>query len=144
MKSRDIIHLLPIKASLTQVYDAVSTPNGLNHWWTKECTGRPEIASIYNLDFGSVVWQAQVTEMVPLQEFELTMTKCDPDWSDTQVRFQLEFHNDVVSLKFSHLGWAQANDHFYGSNHCWGLYLRIMRRWLENQEEVSYENRLQV
>ncbi len=140
----DIIHILQIKASPAKVFEILSTPEGLNRWWTKDCHGRPELGSIYDLDFGPVVWQCQVTDLLQDQELEYTLCKCDEDWLDTQVRFELEANSDGTKLKFKHLGWAHANDHFHGSNHCWGLYLRVLRRYIEFGEEVSYENRLVV
>ena len=140
----DIIHILQIKASPEGVFKILSTPEGLNRWWTKNCQGRPELGSIYQLDFGSVVWQCQVTDLLVNQELEFTMSQSDEDWLDTQIRFELEQTTKGTRLKFMHLGWAIANDHFHASNHCWGLYLRILRRFLEFGEEVNYENRLEI
>ena len=43
-----------------------------------------------------------------------------------------------------HLGWPEANAHYRTSCHCWALYLRVLRRYLENGESVPYEVRLDV
>jgi hypothetical protein len=45
---------------------------------------------------------------------------------------------------FRHTGWAEPNEHFRISNHCWAMYLRILRRYLEYGEIVPYEQRLDV
>lgn len=144
MGSYHIIHQLHINASLDQVFDRISTTKGLDQWWSLESRGRREAGSIYELGFGSVDWQAQITHMVPPQEFELTMTRAEPDWINTIIRFELTTAAEGVDLKFSHLGWPRANDHYYISNHCWGLYLRILRRHLEHDESVPYHDRLKA
>ena len=134
--------MLPIQAPPSLVFEEISTPEGLNRWWTKNCQGRAELGSIYNLDFGTVVWQCQVTDLLKDFELEYTMHQCDEDWLDTQIRFELEAKNEGTMLKFMHMGWPTTNAHYYSSNHCWGLYLRIMRRYLEHQQQTPYEMRL--
>ena len=37
----DILHDFPIKAPLDRVFQAVSTPEGLDRWWTKRSEGKP-------------------------------------------------------------------------------------------------------
>jgi hypothetical protein len=38
-----------------------------------------------------------------------------------------------------HRGWPAANEHFRTSCHCWVLYLRILRRYMEPGESVPYD-----
>ena len=33
----------------------------------------------------------------------------------------------MVWVRFHHCGWLTANEHFRISNHCWAMYLRILR-----------------
>jgi uncharacterized protein YndB with AHSA1/START domain len=37
----DIVHDFPIRATPKRVFDAVSTPVGLDAWWTLRSTGEP-------------------------------------------------------------------------------------------------------
>jgi len=41
----DIFQLFPINAPARRVFEAVSTPTGLESWWTKSSSGRPEEGS---------------------------------------------------------------------------------------------------
>ena len=144
MANHSIVHILQIKGTPEQVFEMVSTPAGLDQWWTKGSKGRPELGSLYKLDFGSVLWQAQVSHMVAPQEFEFTMTRCDPDWMDTTISFKIARTNDSTTVTFEHSGWPLANQHFHGSNYCWAMYLRILKRFVEHGEQVPYEERLNV
>ncbi len=47
----NIYHDLVIKASLQEVFNAISKPKHLNNWWSKKCTGTPKLNAEYNLYF---------------------------------------------------------------------------------------------
>ncbi len=72
------------------------------------------------------------------------MVRADPDWLGTRVGFQLEAVGDTTQVRFSHLGWPMANQHYRTSCNCWPMYLRILRRHLEHGESVAYERHLDV
>ncbi len=50
----------------------------------------------------------------------------------------------MTQVRFSHSGWADANDHYHTSCFCWAMYLRILKRYVEHGELVPYEKRLEV
>ena len=102
----DIIHMLTIKAPVEEVFEQISQWYGLNRWWTKDCSGRPELGSLYELGFGAVNWQAQITDFLLNRELEYTLCKSDSDWLDTSVRFELTGQDQRTQLKFAHLGWT--------------------------------------
>jgi uncharacterized protein YndB with AHSA1/START domain len=141
----DIYHDLPIKAPIDRVLRAVSTPEGLDTWWTKSSSGEPKVGAEYELSFGpEYLWRARVTRCVPSTEFELELTTADSDWIGTRVGFRLESRDDATWLRFSHTGWPSLNEHYRISCNCWAMYLRVLRRSLEFGESVPYEGRLDV
>ena len=141
----DIYHDFPINAPLQRVYEAVSTPQGLDAWWTQRCTGQPVEGAEYELGFGpGYDWRARVTRLMPATEFELELTRADPDWLGTRVGFHLGGREGVTDVRFYHTGWPTPNEHWRISCYCWAMYLRILRRHLEHGESVPYEKRLDV
>ena len=141
----DIFSDLPIHAAIERVFDAVSTPAGLDTWWTQTCTGAPVEGAEFSLGFGpGYDWRARVTKCRPNTDFELRLTDADADWMGTRVRFQLEANSDSTQLRFSHIGWPTANEHWRISCYCWPIYLRLLRRSLEYGEVVPYDERLSV
>ena len=85
-----------------------------------------------------------MTQCVPASAFELQVFASHEDWNETRVGFALENKGKTTNLKFHHLGWPTANEHWRISCYCWAMYLRIMRRVLEHGESVPYERRLDV
>jgi uncharacterized protein YndB with AHSA1/START domain len=141
----DILLDLPIQTPPARVFAAVSTPEGLDCWWTKRAAGQPAVGAEYELWFGPEYdWRAQVTRCVRETAFELRLVRADADWLGTRVGFQLQERGGGTWLSFSHCGWPSANEHYRISCNCWALYLRILRRYVEQGESVPYEDRLNV
>ena len=139
----DIFHEFPIKAPLRQVFQAVSTPAGLDSWWTKHSRGEPTKDTEYELSFGpQYVWRATVSRCALDREFELHLTTADEDWHNTRVTFLLEERDGVVQVQFHHAGWPTENEHYRISCYCWAMYLRLLKRYVESGEVVRYEDRL--
>ena len=49
----DILHRVGIKASPREVYDALTTPEGLAAWWTTATSGDGKVGGILKFRFGS-------------------------------------------------------------------------------------------
>ena len=141
----DILQDFPIAAPPAQVYDAISTPAGLDTWWTETSSGTPTIGAEFELGFGpGYRWRAVVTKARAPEAFELELTVSDDDWNGSLVGFELVPHKIGTWVRFYHRGWASPNEHYRISSHCWALYLRVLRRHLEAGESVPYEKRLQA
>jgi len=138
----DIEYDFAVKAPGAQVFQAVSTPSGLDAWWTKRSSGEPVKGASYNLWFGpSYDWEAIVSRCTPNSEFELELTAAQEDWLGTRVGFTLKEKAGLTEVKFHHLGWPEANAHYRGSCYCWAMYLRLLKRYVEHGELVPYEDR---
>jgi uncharacterized protein YndB with AHSA1/START domain len=141
----DIFHDFPIKASRDRVFHAMSTPQGLDTWWTKRSAGEPREGAQYELWFGPEYdWRAKVTRFVPDTDFELEIVEADSDWLGTRVGFHLESRAGGTWVQFYHKGWPSVNEHYRVSCNCWAMYLRVLRRFLEHGESVPYEDRLEA
>ena len=139
----DILQDFPINVAIDLVYKAISTPKGLDEWWTLRSAGEAREGAEYELNFGpDYDWRARVTRAIPNSEFELEMTRADGDWAHTRVGVRLEPRASGTWVQFRHTGWPAANEHYRISSHCWAMYLRVLRRNLEYGERVPYEQRL--
>ena len=141
----DIFHHFPVKASLDKVFLTLSTPAGLDSWWTKSSSGEPGQGAEYELGFGpGYEWRAVVSRCIPNAEFVLTLTSAEKDWQGTRVSFLLEEKDGLTQVSFLHTGWPEDNEHYRISCYCWAMYLRLMKRYVEYGEVVPYEDRLEV
>ncbi|MBK5256329.1 MAG: SRPBCC domain-containing protein [Vicinamibacteria bacterium] len=139
----DILHEFPINAPVARVFEGITTPAGLDQWWTQFSSGEPGPGAEYALGFGPEYdWDARVTRYVPNEEFELELVEAMDEWLGTRVGFRLTEAGDHTQVSFWHSGWKEATPHFRTSSYCWAMYLRILRCYLETGETVPYEERL--
>jgi uncharacterized protein YndB with AHSA1/START domain len=138
----DILHDLWIDAAPARVFEAVSTPAGLESWWTGRSSGEPGTDAEYTLWFSPEYdWRGRVSRHAPDSEFELEITRADSDWTGTRVGFVLLPRDGGTSVRFHHTGWAEPNEHFRISSYCWAMYLRLLKRYVEQGEVLPYEQR---
>jgi uncharacterized protein YndB with AHSA1/START domain len=141
----DIVLDLPIRAPLADVLRAVSTPQGLDRWWTDRSDGTPSVGANFRLGFGPEYdWRAVVRTFDAAGAFELEMIVADGDWTGTRIGFELSAADGVTHLSFRHTGWPSVNEHYRVSCYCWAMYLRVLKRHLEAGESVPYACRLDV
>ena len=141
----DILHDFPISVPPARVFSAVSTPAGLDQWWTERSSGKPGLGADYELGFGPQYdWRAIVTRYDPEKEFELELTRADDEWRGSRVGFRLEPATGGTQVRFYHRGWPKETEHYRISCYCWAMYLRVLRRHLEFGEVVPYDQRLDV
>ncbi len=139
----NIYHELPIRAPIAGVFDAISTPDGLNAWWTLRADGMPSVGHSYTLDFGpGYIWHAMVTACAAPDHIEWEFTNADPDWQGTRLRIDLHARNSQTVLSFAHTGWLSTNTHYRVSSFCWAMYLRLLKRYVERNLAVPYCERL--
>ncbi|MEO8138079.1 MAG: SRPBCC domain-containing protein [Gemmatimonadota bacterium] len=141
----EILHDFPIQASAARVFEEITSPSGLDRWWTARSAGEPRVGTEYQLWFGPEYdWRARVTQSVPDRAFQLEMTVAGPDWAGTRIGFVLEEGAAATTVRFYHTGWPDQSDHYRISSFCWAMYLRILKRHLEHGEVVPYDQRLSV
>jgi len=141
----DIYHTFIINSSLAEVFNGISTPKGLNIWWTKKSEGKPIVGTTYKLNFGEQYqWEAIVTKSKLNELFELQMTKADEEWTKTKIGFLLTAKKNFTEVSFYHKGWQNKSENYKFSSYCWAMYLRILKRNIEYRDEVPYEKRLSV
>ena len=139
----DILHQFPVNAPAEKVFEAISTPAGLDSWWTKTSSGQAESGALFHFHFEpDYHWTGLVSKCVPASTFEFTMQTSDEDWEGTRVGFELTREQDGTIVRFYHTGWKTENQHFRISSFCWAMYLRLLKRNLETGEFVPYAERL--
>lgn len=129
-----IFHDIEIKSSASELFQIITTSDGLNSWWTTKSYGCPEIHSEYNFFFNeSYNWFAQVIGVKKNKFVHYKMTIADPDWTNTILKFDiLEKSNEIHILRFEHKNWKESNDHYRRTNFCWAIYFQKMKNLLEN------------
>jgi len=128
-----------MKASVAEVYDAVTTPAGFNAWWTVDCKGKIAEGEIFNFYFSEDYdWNSKVIELIPNQKVVYTMTVADEDWTGTVLSFEiLKRSEGNIILRFEHQNWKEINDHYRRTNYCWAKYFLKLKKFVDSQETTN-------
>ncbi len=142
----DIQHDFPVRADRARTFQAFGTPEGLDHWWTRRSNGEAALGGLWELFFDERYdWRAVVRAYERDRLIEWELTRADPDWEGTRVRVELSDHpGGLTWVRFSHSGWRESNEHYRISSYCWAMYLRIAKHWIQRDEVVPYDHRLDV
>jgi uncharacterized protein YndB with AHSA1/START domain len=138
----DIYQKFNINESMQHVFDGFCSPRQLNNWWTKRCSGKPQMNELYNFYFSDEYnWYAKVIHVVPGKELTWQMTGAMEDWMGTLVGFVLAPEKSGTSVSFFHKNWQETNDHFAITTFCWGQLLNGLKNYLEKGEIIPFEKR---
>ncbi|MFY0604794.1 MAG: SRPBCC domain-containing protein [Flavobacteriaceae bacterium] len=117
-------------------------PKHLNNWWPLASSGAPKSGNTYNFNFTDAYnWYGKVVECNTNATFYIKMTASDSDWNPTTFGFDLEEHNGVVSVKFSHTNWPACNTEFKQSSYCWAILLQGLKNYVEKGIVIPFEDR---
>ena len=138
----DIYHDFPIAADPAKIFRAISTPEGLDAWWTRRSSGEPAPEALYELWFAPEYdWRGRVVAFEENAVLVWEISEADEDWTGTHVGFELTPKEGYTQVRFHHTGWPELNDHFRRSSYCWAMYLRVLKAYVEDGKKVSYEHR---
>jgi uncharacterized protein YndB with AHSA1/START domain len=127
----DIRHNLTIKVAHEQVYKAITTKEGLEAWWCKQTTAKPEVGFVNVFNFGQSTLQMKVTNLVPNQKVNWDCMNTGDEWMGTNVSFELEEKNGNTLLRFAHSNWAAVTDHFASCSYDWAKFLHSLKMLCE-------------
>lgn len=128
----DIIHRVGVaSATPDDVYDALTTIDGLAGWWTRDTTGDPTPGGTIQFRFPAGGFDMEVAEVEPGARVVWNVVDGPDEWIGTTVRWDLSRTDDHAIVSFTHAGWAEPVD-FMG--HCstkWATYLMSLKSLIE-------------
>ena len=131
----EILHQLSIKASPTNVYQALTEQKGLANWWTRHAKAEPLVNSVaqFTFDHGQVIFRMKILKLIPNRMVVWHCLGGHPEWNDTQIVFELApaSKTGVSVLNFSHSRWRRTDGILPKCSFDWAHYLASLRAYLE-------------
>ncbi len=128
----EINHRVGIAASAGDIYQALTTDEGLSRWWTTDTRGAGEVGSIIQFRFEGGGPDFEVVELQPdvLVRWKHS-GEVPPAWMGTEITFRLEAGEQQTYVRFIHADWAEASDFMAHCNTKWGVFLLSLKDALE-------------
>jgi uncharacterized protein YndB with AHSA1/START domain len=133
----DIIHRIGIKSAAAQVYQAVSTIEGLANWWTEEVEGDEQVGGKIEFTFRSETGEIkgkmvmEVEELNPPKNVQWRCITGPPEWVGTEISFQLSQQDDQTIIIFGHRNWQEAVEFMAHCSMKWAVFLLSLREYVE-------------
>jgi uncharacterized protein YndB with AHSA1/START domain len=124
----DILHRVGIKVTPKRVFEAISTIDGLSHWWIVGTKGTPKKGGITDFGFAKM----RVAESKPNK---VVKWKCvTGDWVGTDLTFELEAKKAETFVLFTHANWKKPDQNMRHCSTKWATFLLSLKGWLEREE----------
>jgi uncharacterized protein YndB with AHSA1/START domain len=120
-----------IKAAPEKVYNAVTTQEGIEGWWCKNATVKPELGFVNIFTFGKYRNEMEVTTLTPNKKAAWKCIKSIDEWIGTDISFDLEEKEGKTVVRFSQAGWRAVTDTFAGCTYDWALFMKSLKSYCE-------------
>jgi uncharacterized protein YndB with AHSA1/START domain len=140
----NIIHRIGTeKATVKQMYDAISTAEGLAAWWTKNVSGESKVGNVLHFHFSKGGPDFQVLELQPNKKVEWKCIQGPKEWVDTHIEFYISEQDGETILLFKHSGWREEVEFMHHCSTQWAYFLIGLKKLLEAGEGTPYGGRLE-
>lgn len=131
---------ISIKAPIENVYEAITTAEGLSSWWTKLAELEGQRAT-FRFDEGTTYAVMQIERQIPNKEvvwrcseqyFVIEGSEKTNEWVGTVIWFELSENPDKsTALEFTHEGLVPTLDCYKICEQGWDYFLKKLRQYLQ-------------
>lgn len=124
----DILHRVGVATSPERVFAALTTLDGLRHWWVSEASGDPAAGGVINFLFCDM-------KVVAAEPNTLVHWRCvrgPAEWIDTEVTFRLRPEPGQTVVLFKHANWKEPVEFMHHCSTKWATFLLSLRDSLES------------
>jgi uncharacterized protein YndB with AHSA1/START domain len=129
----DILHRVGIKSpSPDAIYTALTTPEGLADWWTKDTEGGGAVGDVTRLRFaGGHGFDMKALALEPGKRILWQVIEGPQDWIGTKVDWELRQNGDYTIVLFRHEGWREPVEFMHACSTKWALFLMSLKSLVE-------------
>ncbi|NUR93793.1 MAG: SRPBCC domain-containing protein [Kribbellaceae bacterium] len=127
----DILHRVGIVAPTKDVYDALTTIDGLAGWWTEDTTG--DVDDVIQFRFASAGgdgFDMKVLETSP-ELIRWEVVGGPDEWIGTEVSFTLSRADEYTIVLFKQAGWREQVEFMYHCSTKWATFLMSLKQYVE-------------
>lgn len=139
-------HFIGVNATKEKIFNAISTPQGLQKWWSTNANGIVKEGETLSLIFNELTTlNFKYQEIKPNRKLILTCFDSFKSWNKTQLVFELEEKEGQIFLTLIH-GKINEDDieslTYFSSK--WTIYLLSLKQLLETGKGTPYPNELKL
>ena len=142
----DILHAVSIKAPEGEVYDALTSREGLSRWWTEQTTAsQSDIGEKLHFRFGDRgFFDMDVIEAEPANRVAWRVTDGPEEWIGTRVEWDLESSDGYTDVMFRHRDWREPVPFMHHCSTKWATFLMSLKSLVETGTGAPFPGDVQV
>ncbi len=135
----EILHSLQIGAPPDRVWEAVSLPTQISHWWTEDARGTARDGAIleFGFDGGGTIVRMRIDRLNPDgRELAWHCIGGHGEWEGTDVVFRVSPDGEDESasiLDFAHQHWQTTQGILPRCSYDWAGYLGRLKAYVEGE-----------
>ena len=137
----DSLHQITINTDDSTLYQALTTQEGINSWWTGQCelARREGDYSHFWLGNRPTQFTMRSQKMLPNKRVFLVCTHGPEEWVGTELWWEINaMPNGYCQLDFKHMNWNRDDGLFPECNSTWGLLMRQLKLYCESGQGSAY------
>jgi uncharacterized protein YndB with AHSA1/START domain len=142
----DILHKIGTKASLDDVYQALTTTDGLSGWWTNDTKGDSgKIGGIIKFRFGdNGGFDMKVAALEPNKHILWEVIDGPEEWIGSKINWDLKQEDGYTIVLFKHQGWKEASESMHHCSTKWGVFLLSLKSLVETGKGAAFPNDIKI
>jgi hypothetical protein len=141
----DILHRVGIKSSPDEVYEALTTRDGLAAWWTNNTQGEGKVGGVLKFSFsagGAEIggFDMKVLELQPARCVLWQVVEGPEEWIGTKISFDLKQAGDQAIVLFKHQDWKEPVEFMHHCSTKWATYLMSLKSLVETGKGTPNPN----
>jgi uncharacterized protein YndB with AHSA1/START domain len=142
----DILHRVGVKTQTPeQVYEALTTVEGLAGWWTDDTKGDAEVGGVLEFRFPPVGgFDIEVVELQPCKRVAWRVIDGPEEWIGTTIDWELRQDGDYTTVLFKHQGWDEPVEFMHHCSTKWGSFLMSLKSLVETGEGAPAPRDVQI
>lgn len=128
----DILHEVGVAAPLDEVYQAVTTVEGLAGWWTTDTVGKNEVGEKLIFRFGDLGgFDMEVLKLDPSGHVRWRVVDGPEEWIGTEIDWNLGRRGEHTIVQFKHEGWREPVPFMHHCSTKWAVFLMSLKELVE-------------
>lgn len=132
-----INHRIGIKKDITEVFNALSTVDGISSWWSIHTSGTAGVGGNVDIVFNDLngkelgAMKFEISELISNNRVVWNFSDGPAEWIGTSVVFDLKTEDAQTIVLFSHRNWKEEVEF---KSHCsmkWAVFLLSLKQYLE-------------
>jgi len=127
-----IRHIITIECPTDIVYNALTTKQGIQGWWTVDTVIESKVGTTVEFIFGDRYHnKMKITDLQPNRRVAWYCNQGDPEWIGTDFTFHLEDQGEQTLLRFGQNNWRAPTDFYAYCHFQWGQYMISLKNYCE-------------